>query len=425
MVHLVIIGGGWAGCASALAGIKAGARVTLIEKTDMLLGTGLVGGIMRNNGRFTASEELISMGAGELLNLTDSFSRHKNISFPGHKHVSLYNAAGIEPQVKYFLDSKKIEIRMEKRFTAADFQKDRIKRVILEGGEEVAGDVFIDATGSAGPMGSCKKYGRGCTMCILRCPSFGPRVSLTAKAGIREEIGENGTGTCGSLSGSCTIVPESINRELLLELREKGVLVIPLKNKRSIHPNLSKLKACQQYAGDEFKNNLILLDTGHVKLMVPFISLNKLRTIPGFENARFSDPLAGGKSNSIRFLSIAPRDNYMKVKGIDNLFCAGEKAGLFVGHTEAMVTGALAGHNAVRRAGEMPLLELPPSTVCGRLISFAAEKLKISKKYRFTFSGSIFFQHMLERKMYLTDKSKIADYIVEAGLTGILDKKIV
>jgi hypothetical protein len=25
----------------------------------------------------------------------------------------------------------------------------------------------------------------------------------------------------------------------------------------------------------------------------------------------------------------------MKVEGVDNLFCAGEKSGLFVGHTEA------------------------------------------------------------------------------------------
>jgi len=32
----------------------------------MLLGTGLVGGIFRNNGRFVAAEEAIAMGAGEV-----------------------------------------------------------------------------------------------------------------------------------------------------------------------------------------------------------------------------------------------------------------------------------------------------------------------------------------------------------------------
>jgi hypothetical protein len=32
--------------------------------------------------------------------------------------------------------------------------------------------------------------------------------------------------------------------------------------------------------------------------------------------------------NAIRHLSIAPRENTMKVKGIENLFVAGEKVGL-------------------------------------------------------------------------------------------------
>ena len=57
MVNIVIIGGGWAGCAAALAAKQAGAQVLLLEKTDMLLGLGNVGGIMRNNGRFTAAKK--------------------------------------------------------------------------------------------------------------------------------------------------------------------------------------------------------------------------------------------------------------------------------------------------------------------------------------------------------------------------------
>ena len=40
-------------------------------------------------------------------------------------------------------------------------------------------DVFVETTGSAGPMGNCARHGSGCAMCILRCPAFGPRVSLT------------------------------------------------------------------------------------------------------------------------------------------------------------------------------------------------------------------------------------------------------
>ena len=51
MYKIVVIGGGWAGCAAALAAKKAGAEVVLLEKTYLLLGLGNVGGIMRNNGR--------------------------------------------------------------------------------------------------------------------------------------------------------------------------------------------------------------------------------------------------------------------------------------------------------------------------------------------------------------------------------------
>ena len=45
---IVIVGGGWGGCGAAEAAARAGAQVTLLERTDMLLGTGLVGGIFRN-----------------------------------------------------------------------------------------------------------------------------------------------------------------------------------------------------------------------------------------------------------------------------------------------------------------------------------------------------------------------------------------
>lgn len=69
--------------------------------------------------------------------------------------------------------------------------------------------------------------------------------------------------------------------------------------------------------------------------MTTYYPLHKLRKIPGLENAKYVDPYAGSKGNSIRYLSVAPRTNDLKVIGIDNLFCAGEKSGLFVGHTEA------------------------------------------------------------------------------------------
>lgn len=78
-----------------------------------------------------------------------------------------------------------------------------------------------------------------------------------------------------------------------------------------------------------------IVHLAHAKLMTSYYPLDKLRKIKGLENAKYVDPYAGGKGNSIRYLSCAIRNNSMKVMGLDNLFCAGEKAGLFVGHTEA------------------------------------------------------------------------------------------
>ncbi len=82
-MRVVIVGAGWAGAAAAIAARKQGAEVLLAERTDMLLGCGLVGGIMRNNGRFTAAEEMLAMEGGELFKITDEIALHRGIDFPG------------------------------------------------------------------------------------------------------------------------------------------------------------------------------------------------------------------------------------------------------------------------------------------------------------------------------------------------------
>ena len=60
----------------------------------------------------------------------------------------------------------------------------------------------------------------------------------------------------------------------------------------------------------------------------------------------------------------------MKVKDVENLFCGGEKSGLFIGHTEAISTGSLAGHNAGRAARGETLITLPESTAIGSLLTY-------------------------------------------------------
>ncbi|MBQ3520288.1 MAG: FAD-dependent oxidoreductase, partial [Firmicutes bacterium] len=223
MYKVVVIGGGWAGCAAAIAARKAGADVTLLEKTDMLLGLGNVGGIMRNNGRFTAAEENIALGAGDLFGITDRCSRHINVDFPGHEHASLYDVTNVEPEVRRLIKSRGIEIRFMARAVDVIKRGDDIEKLILAGGEELEGDVFIETTGSTGGPGNCLTYGNGCCMCILRCPAFGPRVSISAKAGGRDIMGQRKDGSFGAFSGSGKLEKASLSEEIRQALNEKGV----------------------------------------------------------------------------------------------------------------------------------------------------------------------------------------------------------
>jgi folate-dependent tRNA-U54 methylase TrmFO/GidA len=149
--------------------------------------------------------------------------------------------------------------------------------------------------------------------------------------------------------------------------------------------------------------------------------------IQGFENALIVDPYSGGKGNSIRYLSVAPRDNYMRVKGVSNLFVAGEKSGFYVGHTEAICTGSLAGHNAARSCVGMYLLQLPTNILIGDFIAYSNNEMHKpdGDTLRFTFAGSIYFNRMKELDFYTIDKNIIGDRVKKASLEGIYNKKII
>ena len=423
MPKVVVIGGGWSGVAAAIRARKSGAEVVIAEKTDLLLGLGNVGGIMRNNGRFTAAEENIALGAGELFEITDRLSTHKDVDFPGHDHASFYDVIMVEPEVRRLIKKLDIEILFMTRITDVVKEDGQLRGVKDSSGKVIDGDVFIETTGSTGPMGNCMRYGNGCSMCILRCPAFGPRVSITERAGLDDLTACRADGVRGAFSGSCKLEKRSLSKKLQRKLDKDGCAVIPLPKELINKDKLSK-KVCRQYALDSFAENIILIDTGYAKLMTPYFDLEQLRSVEGFENARFADPYAGGKGNSVRYMSVGVRDEYMRARGSDNLFLGGEKSGFFIGHTEAISTGSLAGYNAARQAFGKPMLRLPESLAIGDLLSFANKVLEEEDclDRRFTFAGGEYFQRMKDRGLYLTDPKAVRKIVDSEGLLDIYNK---
>ena len=426
MAKVVVIGGGWAGCAAAITAKKAGAEVVILEKTDLLIGLGNVGGIFRNNGRYTATEEAIALGARELFQAMDENAQHANIEFPGHEHATVYNVLNMEKLVRDIVFDMGIEVRFISRAVDVKMEGNKLIAIVLENGEVIYGDSFVEATGSCGPMGNCEKYGNGCAMCIQRCPSFGGRVSITSRCGIEDTVGRRNNGDFGAFSGSMKLVKDTLSEEIQKDLNEKGCAVVPIPEELR-HKEKLDLKVCQQYALPQFSENIILLDTGHAKLMSPFYNLEQLRRVPGFENAMICEPYSGGRGNSIRYMSVANADNYLRAKGVSNLFVAGEKAGFYVGHTEAICTGSLAGHNAARSCIGMYLLQLPTNLLIGDFIAYANIEMKKPEgdKLRFTFAGSTYFNRMKDLGLYTIDKNIIVNRVIKASLQGIFDKVVI
>ncbi|MDZ5017005.1 FAD-dependent oxidoreductase, partial [Clostridium perfringens] len=139
---------------------------------------------------------------------------------------------------------------------------------------------------------------------ILRCPAFGPRLSISERCGVSDIQGERDEDNLGAISGSCKLAKESLSKDIVEKLDKTGCVILEVP-KEDINYDKLNAKVCQQYALKEFAENIILLDTGHAKLMTTYYPLKKLRKIKGLEKAKYVDPYAGSKGNSIRYLSVA------------------------------------------------------------------------------------------------------------------------
>ncbi len=424
MSKVVIVGGGLAGCGAALAAAKAGAQVTLLERTDMLIGVATRAGETNGNGNFVANHELRFLGAGEIPDALLAIKLHDDIKVPDvGRHVFIANTGLAEPLIKRIIRDAGVNVLTENRAVDVKKEEGRILAVKLENGRVVEGDAFVDCTGTRGGISVCRKYGKGCVMCIVKCPAFGDRIGMVEKAGGKVYDMRRSDGTRGQLSRAVTLFKDTLDPELKARLEREGLLKIPL---RSELVDYSKHALMGGLRTRDFLKNLILNDIGPVAKLtgIGYIPQEELRRVPGFENVEVESPRAS-RYNSIGYVAIAFRESTMRVMGFENLFCGGEKAG----HSSvegAIMSGTLAGHNSARNAFKQELLVLPLSIAMGDFFAYTTEQYKTvkarNKGFRMAFGA--YWERMQQTGLYTDDVKKIKHRVEKAGMLGIFSKKL-
>jgi folate-dependent tRNA-U54 methylase TrmFO/GidA len=150
----------------------------------------------------------------------------------------------------------------------------------------------------------------------------------------------------------------------------------------------------------------------------------QIRKVPGFENVQVEDPRSS-KFNHIANAVFAERDTALRAAGLDNLFCAGERAG-HGGVIGAMTTGYLAGHNAARVTFGLEPLVLPRSLAVGDWIAFIGEQYATEegRKKHFGMGRGVYWERMQKLGLYTDDESAIERRVAEAGLAGVLSRHL-
>ena len=91
-----------------------------------------------------------------------------------------------------------------------------------------------------------------------------------------------------------------------------------------------------------------------------------------------------------------------------------------MGHTEAIVTGSLAGYNAARLVAGLEPLVLPDTTLLGDIIAYVRTQVTTPEGLgnRYTFSGARYFERLKQKGMYTTDVEAIRARVRSQGLEG-------
>ena len=219
---IVVVGGGSAGVAAAVAAARLGANVALVERYGFLGGAATNSLIMTYDGFFYRRPEAEWSVAGigrELLGRLEKFeSRIEPVLSSNKNWVIPFNTESAKAALDDLVIEAQVNVRLHAMLVDIRRQNDRIEAIVLadhHGRFEMAADAFVDASGD-GDLAALA----GVPMAYTDQPRYA--ASLCARiGGVPRELGVDRA----LLSRICASVPPD---EQLATLRADGGFVLRL-----------------------------------------------------------------------------------------------------------------------------------------------------------------------------------------------------
>lgn len=314
------------------------------------------------------------------------------LTMPGFDRAMLYNVARLDGRLQRLLAERGVEVRLASRAVGVRKEGRRVAAVKLADGNEVTGEVFVDATGSTQGIPGCTRNGYGCVECILRCPRFGNSGGIV-DAETATAAAKNAWGTEGVLGTSLLIPIASLSAHLQEEISRQGFAY--LRVPPGIDPDMKRARLAGSHgmaimSQKDVKENLLLPDVGgYVKATANASPryASQLRKLAGLEECSIAQPLAGRIGHLVYGLGMLPSRATLEVEGYENLLCAGTKSSHALFVMDVVLSGDLAGLNAVRKLRGDPLLELPEQLMAGAFLTFCREAKATSEGLSFIPQG--------------------------------------